>query len=295
VPVPSAALSHEVRRGCAEIARSARWVRIDAAALPEPGGIAGLDPELHFLEGAPEEIARYVLVLDAINFGSGWFSTLRLPDGESGTGAVTRRLTEHARARGGTWTAEEMRGLGRAELATVLDQDAAHPLIALYAEALGQLGRWLGERDALDVVDAAGGSAQRFAETLALGMPFFDDVGFYKRAQITANDLVLAGVAAFADVDALTVFADNVVPHVLRLDGVLQYAPELAQHIDAGRLLPAGGGMEREIRACTVHACELLAARFGVPPRTLDNWLWNRGERPPYSELPAHRTHTVFY
>jgi hypothetical protein len=126
-------------------------------------------------------------------------------------------------------------------------------------------------------------------------MRFFDDRGFYKRAQITANDLVLAGVASFADIDRLTVFADNLIPHVLRHDGILQYAPELAEAIDAGRLLPAGSEQEREIRACAVHACELLARRAGVPPRTLDNWLWNRGMHSPHSERPAHLTRTVFY
>jgi Potential Queuosine, Q, salvage protein family len=288
-------LSDAVRRDCAAIAASARWVRIDDEAPMEPGGVAGLDPGLHFLDGPPEEVARYVLVLDAMNFGSGWFDSLRLPAGESGTDAITRRLTEHARERGGTWSSAELRRIGAGELATVLDQDPAHELMALYADALNQLGAWLGERGALDVIAAAGGSAQRFAQTLALGMPFFDDVGFYKRAQITANDLVLAGVAAFADVDALTVFADNLVPHVLRLDGILHYAPELAARVDAGRELPPGGGMERELRACAVHACERLAARFGVPPRTLDNWLWNRGQGAGYVGRPAHRTRTVFY
>jgi hypothetical protein len=165
----------------------------------------------------------------------------------------------------------------------------------LYAQALNQLGAWLGERGALDAVEAAAGSADRFAAALAEGMPYFDDRGFYKRAQIAANDLVLAGVAEFADVDSLTVFADNLVPHVLRVDGVLEYEPELAEAIDAGRVLEAGGEQEREIRACAVHACELLARRLGVPPRTLDNWLWNRGVRPPYSERPAHLARTVFY
>jgi hypothetical protein len=284
-----------VRRHCAEVAAAARWVRIDADAVTELGGVAGLDPALHYLDGPPEDVGRYVLVLDAINFGSGWFDTLRLPPGESGTEAITRRLTEHARARGGTWSAASLRALRAADVAQVLDQDPAHELMGLYADALNQLGGWLGERSVLDAVAAAGGSAERFAASLAAGMPFFDDVGFYKRAQITANDLALAGVAEFGDIDALTIFADNLVPHVLRLDGVLVYAPELAERIDTGRLLPAGGGMERELRACALHACELLAARAGVPPRTLDNWLWNRGEQPPYSERPAHRTHTVFY
>jgi hypothetical protein len=288
-------LSHSVPPECAGCGGSGGWVRLEAAAGAAPGGIAGLDPDLHFLDAAPEEIARYVLVLDAINFGSGWFGSLELGTGESGTEALTRRLTAHARERGGTWTAAELRDIGAAELAAVLAQDAAHPLMELYTEALRQLGGWLGDRSALEAIALAGGSAQRLAALLAAGMPFYDDVGFYKRAQITANDLALAGVAEFADIDELTVFADNLVPHVLRLDGVLDYAPELAVHVDAGRPLPAGGGMEREIRACAVHACELLAARFGVPPRTLDNWLWNRGEHPPYTERPAHRTYTVFY
>ena len=148
----------------------------------------------------------------------------------------------------------------------MLGQDPDHELMALYAEALRQLGGFLGDRTALQVVGDAVGSAERLATTLAEGMPFFRDPGFYKRAQITANDLALAGVAEFADIDRLTIFADNLVPHVLRVDGVLRYAPELAARIDAGELLPPGRE-EREIRACALHACEQIAAATGVPPR----------------------------
>jgi hypothetical protein len=288
-------LCSAVREHCAAVAHSARWVHIDRDAAIEPGGVSGLDSGLHYLDAEPEEIARYVLVLDAINFGSGWFDTLRLPEGESGTEAMTRALTGHARARGGTWSPDELRSIEAEEIAEVLGQDPGHELMGLYAEGLRGLGTWLDRRGALEVIAEAGGSAQRFAEMLALGMPFFDDIGFYKRAQITANDLVLAGVASFGDVDLLTVFADNLVPHVLRHSGVLQYAPELADLVDAREPLAAGSQMEREIRGCAVHACELLADGLGVAPRLLDNWLWNRGEHPPFSELPAHRTRTVFY
>jgi len=76
---------------------------------------------------------------------------------------------------------------------------------------------------------------------------------------------------------------------------VLVLDDELAALIDRGELLPAGGEMERELRACAVHACELLSARLGVAPRVLDNWLWNRGLEPPYADRPAHLTRTVFY
>jgi hypothetical protein len=166
--------------------------------------------------------------------------------------------------------------------------------MALFAQALRWLGEFLGDRSALQVVREADGSAAGFASMLASGMPFFDDRGFWKRAQIAPNDLALAGVAEFSDLDRLTIFADNLVPHVLRVDGVLRYDPELAAHIDAGRLLRPGDA-EREIRACAVHACELIAAELGVPPRILDIWLWNRGQEPRYKSRPRHRTRTVFY
>src|SRR3712207_5382639 len=125
-------------------------------------------------------------------------------------------------------------------------------------------------------------------------MPYFRDEGFWKRAQITANDLALAGLATFGDLDRLTIFADNLVPHVLRVDGVLRYAPDLAARIDAGELL-APGDEEREIRGCAVHACELIAARLAIPPRDLDVMLWNRGQEPRYKARPRHRTRTVYY
>ena len=70
--------------------------------MPE-GGRQGLDPGLHFLEGDPEEVARYVLILDAVNFGSGWFAELG-----TGTDALTARLTAHARA-DGPWTTAQLR------------------------------------------------------------------------------------------------------------------------------------------------------------------------------------------
>jgi len=79
-----------------------------------------------------------------------------------------------------------------------------------------------------------------------------------------------------------------------RRDGVLRYAPSLAAHVDSGRVLPSGD-QEREIRACAVHACDLIAARLGVAPRTLDVWVWNRGQAPRYKALPRHRTRTVYY
>jgi hypothetical protein len=285
----------EVRANSAEIAASARRVRIDLerAEAIEPGPAPVLDPERHYLEGGREDVAAYLLTLDAINFGSGWFPTLRKRPGCSGYYTIAWGLADRFRS-DGPWAAEELRLLDAAAVARVLGQEERHPLMRLYAEGLRDLGRFLGQRTPHEAIESAGGSAERLAESLARGMRFFDDRGFWKRAQITANDLALAGIARFSDIDRLTIFADNVVPHVLRMDGVLVYEERLAARIDAGELLPPGDE-EREIRACAVHACELIAAELGVPPRTLDVWLWDRGQAERYKSVPRHRTLTVYY
>jgi hypothetical protein len=144
-------------------------------------------------------------------------------------------------------------------------------------------------------------------------MPAFDDVAtydgrailFFKRAQLAASDLWIAfdgqGPGAFADLDRLTIFADNLVPHVLRIDGLLRYNDELAARIDAEELIPAGAPEEVELRACAVHAVELIVAelrRMGhaVNAMQLDNLLWSRGQRPEYKRAkPRHRTRSLFY
>jgi hypothetical protein len=288
-------LTDQVREGCRSIAESARFVSIDLDRLGElePGPPPELDAERHYLEGAPEDVADYMLALDTINFGSGWFPTLRKRAGMSGYFTVAASLADRWRSVG-PWSPAELRALTGTEVASVLGQEPDHELMALYAEALRDLGRFLNARRALDLVGDAGGSAELLASMLAAGMPFFDDRGFWKRAQITPNDLALAGVAEFSDLDRLTIFADNLVPHVLRVDGVLRYEPALAARIDAGELLPPGEE-EREIRGCAVHACELLSQRLGMPARLLDTALWNRGQALKYKSVPRHRTRTVFY
>src|SRR3954454_16569807 len=275
-------LADHVRASCAQIAAGARSVRIDAARLAAydpavdgggPVSDPGLDPVRHYLEGTPADVATYTLVLDTINFGSGWFPTLgkRVDPATgrtvSGYFTVAWNLADHFRITG-AFTNDDLRAMTTPAIAAVLGQHADHELMALYSQALRDLGRFLGARSALDVVGEARGSAERLAGALAAGMALYDDRGFFKRAQIVPNDLQLAGVARFDDLDRLTIFADNLVPHVLRCDGVLVYEPALAAHIDAGHAL-ATGRTEREIRGCAVHACELLAQRLGVPARVL--------------------------
>jgi hypothetical protein len=121
-------------------------------------------------------------------------------------------------------------------------------------------------------------------------------VPFYKRAQIAAADLHRAGVSRFADIARLTMFADNLVPHVLRLDGVLGFAPKLVERINRQELIQAGSPEEIEIRACAVHAVELIvAAGDGRYPAEVDEVLWNRGQEPRYKAAPRHRCRSKAY
>ena len=102
------ALLDSVRSGCAEIAAGARWVRIDRERLEavEPDAAPGLDPASHFLEGEAGDVAAYLLTLDSINFGSGWFPTLRKRPGMSGYFTVASALADHWRAEG-PWSPDD--------------------------------------------------------------------------------------------------------------------------------------------------------------------------------------------
>jgi Potential Queuosine, Q, salvage protein family len=289
------ALGDIVRAYGKHIAAEARSVRIDLDALEalDPGEPPQLDPQRHYLEGPAADVADYLLVLDAINFGSGWFPTLHKRTGCSGYFTIAWSLADRWRA-GAGWTSAQLRAIRSDEVAETLGQRRDHELMGLFAQALRELGRFLGARRALDVVAEARGSAQRLAEALAEGMTMWQDRGFYKRAQIATSDLALGGVAEFGDLDALTIFADNLVPHVLRCEGVLVYEPGLAAHIDAGKLLRPGP-QEREIRGCAIHACAQIAQRTGMTERDIDNALWYRGQRPEYKARPRHRCRTIYY
>ncbi len=130
-------------------------ISLDALGAVEPGPPPQLDRERHYLDGPAEDVAMYMLVLDAVNFGSGWFPTLRKRPASSGYYTVAWSLADLWRA-GHGWVASELRAMTAAEVAGVLGQEPEHELMALYAEALRSLGVFLGDRGALDVVAAAG-------------------------------------------------------------------------------------------------------------------------------------------
>lgn len=336
-------LLDEVRASCAWLAGRARFVRLagnplDYArrlweesspaapavardpAVEDAGRVAGeeveWDEQTHF-KGGDEETVAFVVTLDAINFGSGYFPHLRKKPGLSGYFTVASALKERFDAEG-PFSARELRELDPAWVARLLGQPAGDPvrdeLMGHFSRALQDLGEFLTDRfggSFGQLLAACHGSAERLAGLLT-AMPYFRDIARYqdrqipllKRAQITPSDLALAlqpgHERLFRDLDRLTIFADNLVPHVLRLDGVLEYEAGLVERLEQGHLLEPGSAEEVEIRAVALHAVERMVDGLrvdGAPAsaRQFDLLLWNRGQEERYRGGSKHRTRTVYY
>jgi putative queuosine salvage protein len=301
-------VASDLRAACAAVVQRARHVSIDGGAIAGYAASLPIDavaPPAQLSPAARAQAAAFWLTLDALNFGSGWFPTLRKREGLSGYGTVAAGVRERFDTRG-PWSAAELSAIEAREVARTLGQDPAHELMALFAESLRDLGRHVldqhgGRFEAL--VDSAGGHAVVLAQQLGRWDCFSDtstydgiSIPFLKRAQIAAADLDRSGAARFVDLDRLTMFADNLVPHVLRLDRVLRFDPALVARIDRGELIEHGSPEEVEIRACALHAVELIvAARPGASAAAVDQVLWMRGQGPHYKASPRHRSRCTAY
>ena len=318
-----------IRSACAEVAKRARYVTLNKDKLTAYAYVLPAETTppiydtLHHFAGSPDDMLTYIITLDAVNFGSGYFPYLQKRPGMSGYFTVASALKDHFDAHG-PLDARTLSKLSVKDCSRLFRQGLEHPvraeLIRHFTQALNDLGYYLSQRFGgrfTALVEAADGSAERLATSLAQ-MPYFQDVAtykdfsvpLYKRAQITASDLALAfdgaGYGSFKDLDKLTIFADNLVPHVLRLDGIMHFDKELEARINKGALIAPGSPEEVEIRAVALHAVELLVAvgeagygtndeRAKVTAQSLDVRLWNRGQEARYKARPRHRTRTVFY
>lgn len=313
----------DVRQGFATVAQMVGAVRLRLDKLPAYAEtLLSVPPEkvfdsTHHFIGTPEETAAYTLILDSINFGSG-YSPFLVEEGwqridNSIYFTVASRLKAYFEWEG-VPSAEKLTGMTDADVADILGLDLSgsysREFALLCREALEELGTFLLSGyggDYLGFVNAAEGSAAKMAGLLSQLENFHDvhnykgiNVAFYKRAQITAADLHLAfghiGQALFHDIDRLTMFADNAVPHVLRVDGILEYDPWLASKIDQGALIKSGSEEEVEMRACAGAAVEVLAKLKKMTAMEIDHILWHRSvESDRYKKLKPHRTLTVFY
>jgi hypothetical protein len=103
-----------VRNACARVAGLARSVQVDGGAIGAyAGALARAEPAPvssgPLIEGDRETRAAFVLCLDAINFGSGWWPTIRKRPGCSGYSTVEAGLVDRFREEG-AWSAAELSG-----------------------------------------------------------------------------------------------------------------------------------------------------------------------------------------
>jgi hypothetical protein len=357
-PPPLPPPLQSVKASCEWIAGRSRHVRVDDAALARFSSTLAartrLDPPAwdeggwHFSADAAAGgplTAQYVLVLDALNFCF-WPS----PSGLE-YDALAIGLRKALEADPAAFSAERLARVSEAEVAAWVAAPHILPALPERVARIREVGEVLGALyggSAFKLVAAARNSAVELVRLVASSFPGFRDEGvfqgrhvcFYKRAQIVVADVwaaygrqrcgaaavdAAAGAAApppfaFHDIDALTCFADYRLPQLLRGEGVLVYAQQLAEDVDARRELRAGGEEEMEIRAATVVVVERLRDLLGTARRggggsggdgdgkgdggsgaalaavEVDWYLWQEGERRKDEDLaPHHRVLTCFY
>jgi len=315
----------EIRHKTRLVAEAAQFITIEydqlaayAKSLPiENIANPPLDEACHYL-GHKEATLLYFLTLEAINFGSGYFPHLKNSVEGSGYFTVAKAWKTYFE-KNAPITAVDLTQLTTQDCLTIFGQSKANEaiveLMGFFATALNQVGFFLIKKFEGKVrlmFESVHHSAEGLVNLL-IQIPCFQDFATYgdlrvpilKRPQIAVADISLAfgnrGLGYFKDLNQLTIFADNMVPHVLRCDGILRYEASLANIIDNQELVEAGSEMEIEIRACAIHTVELLREKFKAmgydfTPVDLDYLLWNRGQADFYeTTYPIHLTRTIFY
>jgi hypothetical protein len=320
-----------VLTGAAHVLREASLVRLDLEAIErlaarwadEPWPENTAFPEMHFFDET-ERTLNWLLLLDALNFcfwafpnEARWRVEWRgaTLDGYNALAAsLTRAMNEGLPL----FDAAYLGGMDGETLATILRSAPDAAPIPLFAERLAnarEVGRGLLERydgQFANALEASGHDAVSLALLLARDFSSFADIAiwngqtipFLKRAQICVADIYTAfggqGLGQLTHLDQLTAFADYKLPQLLRYQGVMVYAPELAAQVDSYQQIAAGSEPEIEIRAATVWAVELIRralARHGVirSASEIDYRLWSESQAPTPDMRPYHRTRTIYY
>lgn len=297
-------LVSSVAPACARVSEKARHVRIHHDKIPVYAAsirqkyafITDLNDN-HYKGATEEETARYVMAIESINFGSGYFT-------KGLEYAVVARGLKRAFEAGEMNEPERWADVRPDFFAAFVPEENLPTLFAKHLSAAGRhiVSSYQGR--VMNMIEAAGRSAPALADIVA-HWDTFHDVHMYdgeavpilKRAQILAGVMHL-GIGGFSGMEKLTIFSDNMVPHVLRCDGLLSYTPELAAKIDGGIPLVSGSAEEVEVRAAAVHAVELMrnAIGDGVTAVNFDHVLWHRGHEPDFPRVfKRHITKCEWY
>lgn len=325
--MPHPQYQFDVRADATFVADRARFVHIDRDAIA--AWASGADPapikpivrptELKFT-GSPGDLTRWLLLIDCLNF---CFWTIDDPPWEVDYRGRTWRRYYALMACLHRAVGEDRAWLDPCRWTTITPDVARHlfrgrgsiPMFDERVRILNDIGRTTSDRldgDPLKLVEAARFDAVRIACSLAETFESFRDVHAYnaksvamlKRAQIFAADLAVAlrdnGGPCLVNLEGLTAFADYRIPQALRHLGIVKLDAGLERRIEAGELIAPSSDAEIELRACSIHAVDLMAQALAseravrMPAWVLDEYLWERSHDPQVT-VQHHRTQTLFY
>jgi NAD(P)-dependent dehydrogenase (short-subunit alcohol dehydrogenase family) len=316
--------SDRVRESCTRVMERAQHIQIDGGALESFMQSISVEDvkqtyrweaEFHPI-GERGSLIDFVFSIDAINFGCG-FSPDWKRHRKAGTYATVAQALTDLQESGVELGASFAASVTDQQVAEMLGVEESFSLVSMFGKALRSLGRFVYTnfgtyQEFLESLSPSG-AAQNLVQQLVEHVGEFNDcclyrgevVYFYKRAQILVNDLHLAlgNDSPFIEdeVASLTMFADNLVPHVFLCEKVLQYDERLLDTILLGNPLGIASAEEVEIRAAGVVAVErgaqILSELSGkrIYPAMLDVYLWNQGQDVRYKSRPRHLTKTYYY
>ena len=305
----------------------ADFVQIDPAAIERWSERVSLDevrpaprPALLRYLGAPADVARWVLLIDCLNFYF-WSQNGPLWTVEYGGQrwqryfALVAALRKAVSRDAGWLTAERWAAATVADCEELFAGDNRIPLLEERAGILSETGRVLLDRfggEAIRLAAEAKNDAVRIAAAVCDVFPSFRDVHEYKgrqipilkRAQIFASDLAAAleenQAGPIANMAGLTAFADYRLPQTLRHLGIMVLAGELEARIESEQLIESGSPEEVELRAGTILAVELMVQalrqkrRAELPAWLVDEYLWDHSHDHDV-RVRHHRTVTWYY
>lgn len=304
----------EVRATSAWVASRSSHVKVDLSELEKvvdklQGSIPKVEWDfegIHYFDNGPLTV-QYLFVLDALNFCF-W------PDKDLNYDCLASGLKDALQNDKSALDSDRLQNYTGPQLRNLLKWSRPLPLeeerVRLMHEVGLELERSFGG-EAANLVKSSGKSAVSLVALITKHFPGFRDhslykghqVFLYKRAQIFVADLWGAfkgkGYGNFYDISSITIFADYIVPAVLRQLGVLRYSSALSNSIDSNDEIVSGSEEEVELRACSIHAVEkmreLMETKFGkqVLSVELDLWLWSFGVQNP--SLRYHRTLSIYY
>ncbi len=314
----------DVLKTTAHVVGHAREVHIDHDAIERAADTLAekqLEPpawnyDWHFYDGTPRTV-NYLFLLDALTFCFWGNPKWRIEyNGKTldGYWALAASLKRAAEFNADFLNADFLARITPQQLADALRGDGEIPLFAdrwRNARELGTVLKNLREGEPARLVECAERDAARLAQMIAENFSSFNDIAvydnravhFFKRAQILVADLwgAFAGKdwGEFDNIDELTAFADYKLPQILRAWGILNYAPSLAEKVDAQIELAKDSPAEIEIRAAMLWAVEFLRAALARRGRKLQStrvdWiLWDASQS--FEGMkPYHRVRTIYY